>query len=388
MQSSMALEILPFQDHLTNLFTQYLLSVKQNLFTMTLVDTDVVNQDQVNMMRGWSNLTSIGFNVTEFSGKEFKTRDTSPRAIYSERFPQVDTQSIAQAMSLILQMVERLLVMSPQEMGQPASHEQTREEVKVISAQSSARLEFTGAAADRAREAIKRQLYEGKMAYGEDEFYAQIPADPELLDGDTKAKLEKLGFTWHGQDSDTGRITVKATKTAVQYQSFVANRDGADRINEAELASAMAGAMTQWMSNPILSQAIGPDQAITMVNFIARAAGFPRDFKLVNKMNDQSLLQQNNEQLLQQVQQALEQIQQQIKTEVQGALKVVMDDNGKQEEEIQANTQAVQTMQGQLQVLLQMISPRAPMPMAAPMPMMPEQPAIMPDIPPEMVMAQ
>lgn len=358
-QSSMTLEILPHQDHITNLFTQYLLSTKNNLGRVTMADTDVLPQSEINRLRGFSNLTQVGNVIVPFSGKEFKTRDTSPRALYVESVAQVDTQAIAMAMRLVLEMVERLLVMSPQEMGQPASHEQTREEVKVIGLNSSARAEYTGAAADRARESIKRILYEGLMAYGEDEFYAQIPADPEI----NKQMLEDLGFTWAGEDKDNGRLTVKATKkavrkTAIGYMKFVANRDGEDRINEVEEARKMAVALAEWMNNPIIGPAIGPDQAIQMVNFIARAAGFPRDFRIVNKLNDATMLQQNTQQIMTQVQDALKQVVAQINTEMKGALKEVMTENGDQQKQIDELKQAI----------MQVIQPSPAPPQIAQMP--------------------
>lgn len=355
-QSSMTLEILPMQDQLSNLFSQYLLTVKQNLMTLVTVNRDILDENDIKKFEGASGLTISGVNVVRVSAKELQARQLTTNDVLTvHRLPQVDVSTVAVAMRMIIEMVERLLVMSPQEMGQAATHEQTREEVKVISSHSSARLEFTGAAADRAREAIKRQLYEGKMAYGEDEFYAQIPADPEI----TKEKLEQLGFTWEGEDPDSRRVTVKATKksilrTAIPYQKFVANRDGADRVSEAEQAVKMANLLAQLMGNQVLAPAIGPDQAITIVNLILRHGGFaPRDFKLVNQLNNKTLLQQNNEEVLQQVQQMIEG----LGNDVKGALQQIMEKNVEQD--------------AALQQILQPQPPQASvMPMPAPPPAM------------------
>lgn len=355
-QSSMTLEVLPAQDHLSNLFTQYIASVKSNLVSLNLVDTDVLDEKHITRMETPGFWSFLGPLIVRFSGKKFQTQQTNPKAIYQERPTQVDTQSIAIAMRLILEMVERLLVMSPQEMGQAATHEQTREEVKVISQQSSARLEFTAAAADRAREAIKRQLYEGLMAYGEDEFYAQIPADPEL----DQQKLLDLGFTWRGMDTTTGRVTVKATKTAVSYQKFVANRDGADRINEEQLAAKMVNVLTLALNNPLGMQAIGPDQFIQLINQLARTAGFPRDFKLVNKMNDKSLLQQNNEEVLKQVQQLLQASQQDFK----GAIEHIVKDNEQQAQSIAQIEKILQQLEAAVQPPQPAVTPMAASPPA------------------------
>lgn len=346
-QSSMVLEIIPWETQLTNLFSQYIMSVIQNCYNITQVDTDVVDMATINNLGKIPNLGNLTA-VLKFSGKELEKRQVNARALYSERLPVLNTQEIAQAMKTVLELCERLLVMSPQEMGQAASHEQTREEVRVVSQSSSSRLEFTGAAMEPWTERIKRINYEGLMAYGQDEFYAQIPSDPEFQGDEGKAALEALGFTYEGMEKETGRMTVGASlsrlkkmrggKTAIPYDKFVANRDARDRVNEREEAQAQTAFIDRVLSNPMLMQATGPDQGIAMMNRVARGLGFPRDFKLVNAMNDKQMLQQNNEELMQAVQQMLEQSNQQMGEQIKQIIDLVGKKNQEQDEAINALT--------------------------------------------------
>ena len=51
LNAGLSLEILPFQDHVSNLLTQFLLTVKQNLANVTFVDTDVVDVGWIDTLK-------------------------------------------------------------------------------------------------------------------------------------------------------------------------------------------------------------------------------------------------------------------------------------------------------------------------------------------------
>ncbi len=115
---------------------------------------------------------------------------------------------------------------------------------------------------------------------------------------------------------------------------LVANRDARDRINEGENAQRMTQFIDRVLANPMLMQAVGPDQGIAMMNKVARGLGFDRDFKLVNQMNNKQMLQQNNEELMQGVQQMLEQATQQMTEQIKGIVDQVAKKNQEQDEQI------------------------------------------------------
>ena len=161
-------------------------------------------------------------------------------------------------------------------MGAAASHEQTAEEVRSIASYTSNRLQFTSSSVDRAVYAWKNQIYNGLMAYGEPEFYAQLQTPV------TRERLERLGFTV--EDADEG-ITSKPVvavkdKTAISLESFSSVRDGMDRINNPASANVMAQLFGAAMGNPLVAQVIGPEQAVGLLNQIFELSGVPRDFRL------------------------------------------------------------------------------------------------------------
>lgn len=274
---SLSLEILPFQDHVGNLLTQYLLSIKQNLTNLTFVDEDQVGSDTIDEINDAGQNMYSTLNFVGYSSRKARIGQHDPdKAFTSFKFPQQSTTEVINGMKSILDILERVLVLSAQEVGAAASHEQTAEEVRSIASYTSNRLQFTSSAVDRAIYAWKNQIYNGLMAYGESDFYAQLQTPV------TRARLEKLGFTV--EDADEG-ITAKPIvavkdKTAMALESFSSVRDGMDRINDAASANVMTQLFGAAMGNEMVAQVVGPEQAIGLLNQIFELAGVPRDFRL------------------------------------------------------------------------------------------------------------
>lgn len=366
--ASMSLEVLPFQDQFSNLLTQYLLTVRQNLTNLTLVDTDVVDEKDIAAMSNWGERFWRAINFLRFSSKKMQKKmdraSGDNQVVFPQKFNFQDTNGLITGMKTILDVLERVLVMSSLEVGQAASHEQTAEEVKNIAGNTSTRVVFTSAAVDIARDAWKRQIYQALMAYGQDEFYAQIPMEEPI---DAK-KLESMGFSYANDDdpeksfdSVSKKGFVKTDKTAIAYESFVSDRDGDDRVNNVEAAKAMIQFMLELMNNPLVGPKIGAAQAITAANLIAKMAGFPREFKF----HPLSTPEQDQNNVMQQVSQALQQMHQQLEGEMKQALVPIMDDNKAQTGQITEIQQALAKMLGDAHMAQQQ---QAPAPNVMPMP--------------------
>lgn len=295
--ASLALELLPFQDHMSNLFSQYLLSVKQNLMNVTFVDEHALGKDGSKWMerlQNWGERMFRSFNFIKFDSKHLQRQQTGVvNAFYSHRFPPMNTQEIAQAMKMILEILERVQQYSSQEVAQAASHELREKEVINIQQATSTRLEYTAAPLDFAIEAFKMQLYQATMAYGQDEFYAQIPVDPQV----TKDQLEAMGFTWdekeHPRMKDDRNITVKVKdkRTAIALESFAAAKDGPNRGNSREEAAQLLQVISMLMQTPFAPN-IGAEQFLMMINLTLQMGGFPKEFKLDNAGSPQQQMEQ------------------------------------------------------------------------------------------------
>lgn len=279
--SSMSLEILPFQDHFGILLSQYIYSVRQNLSKAVFYDSDQVDEADVKQVenlgvRRFSNIPFIAF-----SGRKAKIAgQDKTQAFHNVNFPILDTASIAGAMTTMLSILERVLVLAAQEIGQAATHEQTAEETKLIAANTSTRVTFTGSFIDDGVDAWKRQLYYGSRAYLDEDVTAQVSIS---IPGAEEA-LEKLGFDIvdrTGSDDD-GRIkaVVDAKMSKLTIDSFIATREGESRINSVAIAGAMSNLIQVAFNNPMTAMAIGPEQALDLLTEIGKLAGMPKEFKL------------------------------------------------------------------------------------------------------------
>lgn len=374
---SMTLEIMPFQDQFGNLLTQFLASVRQNLANLTMVDTDQLDEGWIKKIEGAAEQFWRGLNIVRFSSKKARVgQNNPPQAAFGIKFPQMDTVSLMSAMKMVIDILERILVMSAQEVAQSASHEQTREEIRNISASTSSRSTYTATPMDIAIDAWKRQIYSALMAYGSKEFWVEVPLEKPV----TEQELNDMGFTVRTPPSGTDmKVVVKAEKTAIAYESFISNRDGDDRINDTETAKAMILFFNNLMQNAMTQVAIGPEQAIKVANMIGKFAGFPRDFKLVNVAPEQPQGGAGND-VATQLKTYVDQVAQSLNMGVQKGMEEMMKFDQKQEQEIQASSQAVQqhnneiiSMRATLDVLEKLLiptpQPPAPpvMPMAQPM---------------------
>lgn len=326
--ASLSLEVLPFQDQFSNTLTQIILTAKQNLANITFVDEDQVTQASLDKLKNIGEKLFRFLNIETYSSKRAaRAQNKLPEAVFTASLPKGNVAEMVNVLKTILDVLERVLVMSSNEVGQAASHEQTREEIRNIAANTSSRLVFTATPVDIARDAWKRQLYAGDMGYGDPEFYAHIPSETPL----TPDQLEEMGFTFveppekRSKADQYYHVRVDRKKTAVDLWTFAGTKDGEDRTDDKQTAVALGQIVQGLLNNPMTAQAIGPDQAIDLSNMICKLAGvLPRDIKLRNVTPPNATPDQQQQAAQQQLQQVVQTVMQQL----QGELKPALDEIG------------------------------------------------------------
>lgn len=317
---SLALEVLPWQDHFGMLLSQTILSIKRNLDNVTFVDKTMVKKDTLDKLRNLGEAKFRSRNFVTTDGKaNFAAQNNLANAFFSPQFPMLDTNGTMQAMRLLLDVLERVLQMSAQELGQAASHEQSAKETGIIAQQTSTRLAYTTTPVVQAREATKKQLYYGLMAYGEESFWAQIPNDRQI----TPELLAELDFIYnekeHPAHAHSKHMTVRVKKSSLMLERFSQIRTNeTDRQHDIESGQAMLNMIGQIMKGP-MGPGIGIEQAIELTNRAVRMIGFPRDFRLKN-MSPQLSPEQQAEQVKQQLAGFIKEIHDSIIGEVKQAM--------------------------------------------------------------------
>jgi len=300
--SSMTLEILPFQDHISNLFSQYILTVKQNLTNLTFFDINQVDKTLIDQIRsvGHQAYSQRNFYPMDMRTNRVGGQNQLAEAFQSFTFPHQATEDLMAGVNELLRILERILVLSPQELAQTASHELTAEEVRNMNQAKSTRYEFTAGAVDRGIYALKVLLYQGLMSYAEPDLYARLATPVSQED------LTKLGFTVEHADQKSALVTGK--KSAIFIESFASTRDGDLRVNNPQIANSMIQLLQSVVGNENLLMEVGVPQAITLINAIASTLGLPRDFHFVptgqNAQQQAQALQQQVEQLASKIEQA------------------------------------------------------------------------------------
>ena len=271
--SSLALELLPFQDHLGNLLSQYILTVKKNLIRIVAVDQDLVDKDfQKKIQNGAENMLR-GLELFMFSGKDLRRMQGDVRNAFTPLTlqPQNSTELIG-AINTVLGILERVLGFSAQEVGSQATHQQSATETSIVAANTTTRMAFTASGIDPALHAFKKSLYNAFVAYGSDQVAVQVA---ELSEGGKEA-LKAAGFELEeGEDSSFG---ITGSKAGLSVEEFSSERDGSNRINEPQAAQLMLTLVDRLMV-PQIVQVVGIEKILEMFNDIASMFGVPADFK-------------------------------------------------------------------------------------------------------------
>jgi hypothetical protein len=282
---SMALEALPFQDHIGQVLSQWCLSVKENLNNPIFYDKDKISTEDVKKLENLGQKTYgrrvfIGFSSTE----NVRMRQDQREAIYSPDMTRHNTAELPTLLNGILGILDRILQFSPQEIGQAASHEQTAEENRIIDRNMSTRVAFTDTGIDAAENAKKKMAYDAMMAYADDNITVGIGSAFVTSAEQLKSAMKKVGIEFEDNDSaeinEDGTVTVKAKKSSLAMESFAANRGETNRIDEPAVADAMAKIFIAIAGNPVLIQSIGAPQLVELLNQIIVVAGLPKEFRL------------------------------------------------------------------------------------------------------------
>lgn len=355
--SSLALEIIPWQDQLGNALSQILLTAKANQMHLIFYDKNIVDKSVADDLARGGNKLYRGATLVPYDGRQaMHAQNDVSRAFQKIDFTPHSTAELVNVIGTILNLLERLLVMSAQETGGSQSHEVTAEEVRVISNSTSTRVTYTGTFIEEFTEAWKQQNYEALMNYMDEEFVVSVKA----LTDDQVAKLKAIGLNV-GETKEGRSIISGRTKKHLFIEGFASPRDNMDRTNNPAIAQVMLQTIQSVASNPVLMQAVGPEQIVDYLNQAAVLAGAARDFKLRIQpgAKPEEQAQQSQEQIQQQVQQMGQQIMQATQQNVaEQVVKPVAEEIAKQDAKIGQLAEVL----GKMQQMIDAVASAPPVP--------------------------
>lgn len=323
---SVAHELMQFQDQLTNLFSQLLECIKADLFSVAILNTDVfpdtpegkkVLEEFRAIMKGKSyyaepQILEASFEkLSQVLGRDI-TADMVFKVVRSA--PNTQLMAIFEAITRVIAMAEKMMVLSAHEQGQTASHEITASESNQIANSTDTIYGYISNALDRGRAAMKRICYESLIALGSDEMTLPV------VNRYPNSVIEKAGFkvTDRDEDDPISYVTVMGSKRNLVHEYIFTSRDGGNRASNAHAAQVLVQAMQSIGSlappaqNAILA-AMGKEKLYEWFNAVFRLADAGVDMKLELRAGDtDELLPEQNEQLMQQLVQMAQQLKQNV----------------------------------------------------------------------------
>jgi hypothetical protein len=284
---SMAIDILPYQDQVSNLFSSmlYLLQI-QNLLLLA-VDADVVPEnirkdiekvvkgrklfDQVHMIPFQSKINEL-FDQTLSQKK--------PLQIFQAQAGNV-IGDLMRTIGETISMLERNQMMSPNEMGQFVERETSATEVQQVSSTSNDLHSFKSSGIDEARQAQKMIIYESLMACGSKTIRVSVPERyPDDVIAASGFEVSRAGYV---QGTASG-LNLIGSKDYLIGDFVFSSRDGAERTSNTESAKVLMELMRYIMGSEqsfsAFVEAYGMEQVTKSLSEIFRLAGSPMTLKL------------------------------------------------------------------------------------------------------------
>lgn len=275
--SSLGLELIPWQDHLGNILSQMILTAKQNLTKIVFYDDQQISTDEIRTVKnnGENRYRSVQF-IPFDSNKSFVAGHDVRQAFFPLTLGQVSIAEMLQIIPTTLQIMERVLQISAQEAGSAATHQQSKEEIIQTGGAGTQRVALTCSYVDEGIDAWERQLYEATVAYRDPRFTAQVDSNiPNALE-----TLQAMGFVIVEQNDE--KITVSGMiKQLVGVEGFAQTNEGLVDQADPETAQVCFQVAQVISAQPALQSQIGAKTILALIQLAARFAS-PR---LATKLN-------------------------------------------------------------------------------------------------------
>lgn len=366
---SFALECIPWQNLVSRLLRQHLVTVRQNLLKVVPYDKDQINQDQIQelMARGKELVESVWL---PFSGRELSIKQQDPQNIFRPiQFTQQNTTEILIVINSVINLMEKALQMSAQEVGGIAGHVQSAQEIKTIMHHMSNRSGFTGSFIDSGIDAWKRQIYNALKSFMDEDFAVDVM---DLKTKDVEILRTSLGF--EVEDMGNNAFKVKGKKSKLSVGGFISAREGDFRLDMSQIAKVMFDGLSAIIRIPDVASRVGPEWITKAINRIVKTMGAPEDFQIelspeattlselkmvqaqLNELSKQIIQAATNEalkEITKQVAPAFKQTQEQIQQTQEGVVQAAQQIQQTQQGVVQTAQQIQQTQQGVVQTAQQ-----------------------------------
>lgn len=277
---SMAMALLGYQDQASNIMTHMLLQIKQSLAMLVLIDTDSITEpirDEIRK-RAAGGEWFITPQILEYSAtklRELGIQNPKDAFVYIQTQMTNVIQNGLQALGQLLNLADRLLVLSPNELGQPNQREVSAREVQEISTSVQSVYSFINQGPREQTAAMKKLVFEALLSCGTEKI--RVPVEGRY----TAKVIKAAGFDVTGIDFKDD-LQIVPTRTPIlgslrnlDYEYYFDSRDGSERVLNTQGATVIMQMMQSLLKVPGIPQAMGLPMIIDWSNLIIRMSGAP-----------------------------------------------------------------------------------------------------------------
>jgi hypothetical protein len=283
---SMAHDLLPFQDQLTNLYSQLLECAKRDLFGIAMLNLDAFPAENPEAQKALEQFRAAIRNENFYAATSIlevsliKMRDLGVgldsvfKVLRQE--PNTALNMILSAIGQTIMLAERVMALSPQEQAQISPRETSATEVQIVATSTENIYQFISDSIDSGRSAIKRYLYNAMLALGTDEVYLPV------VNRYRRSSAERIGMRVTGMNpSDSltdspAQFSVMGSKQNLIAEYVFNSRDGAERssnFQSAQILTQMLGVLMQ----PAVLSMLTKEKLAEIINVIIRQSGAGMD---------------------------------------------------------------------------------------------------------------
>lgn len=281
---SMAMDIMPFQDQLSNLYSQLLECAKRDLFGIAVLNIDAFPKDNPESQKLLDEFRAAmrsedfyaRMSLLEVSFIKAKDLGIDLANIFSviRQPPNTQLQEIITAISQTIMLAERVMALSPQEQAQLSPRETSATEVQIIAGTTENIYQFISDAIDEGRAAWKRYCYNALMSCGTEEIRLPVISRyrPDVA--------QRIGFSVTDEEevpplmntAGMKQFSVIGTKKNLVAEYIFSSRDGADRASNIQAAQTLTQMLSVLLQPPAMSM-LTRDKFADVLNTIIRQSG-------------------------------------------------------------------------------------------------------------------
>lgn len=279
---SVAHDIMPYQDTLTNLYNQLIETIRQDLACVGVLNTDVFPDDDASqkVLQEFRSIIQGRDLTTNRAILEVSLQKAAALGIPMDNIfkvvrqpPNHNIENIFRGIRETLNILDRMLALSPQEIGQIAPREVTATEVAAVNNTTESVYSHISKGIDAGRNAMKRIIYEAAINNISGTVELSIPKSyPESVVDAAGFEVVERGTSERKLAADRG-MTIKGLFKGVVHQYAFTSRDGSERPNNPQAGAQLINLINVIQSNERVMQRIPEEKFFELINLAVRSLG-------------------------------------------------------------------------------------------------------------------